>query len=349
MSNIIKELAVHGIHAYGSKELLKFEKNMEKYFSREYKLHHVNKDLLAPTLADGPLALSPEELADNHYDEGIPFFEAFLDNKTMSYTMAFFDDDPEKALVINKSLEQAQIDKFELISKRMQLKGNERLLNIGCGFAYFESYLLNHYPDLTVTSITHSRDQYDLVKRRTDDPKDILSSKRYQLHFGEITENTSMLLGKERYDVVCSVGLLEQINNVDMFFNIINELLVKGGIMFHHLIVSRDLIPQFLDPKKTLIGDYFPGGKVLPFNALKNHSFRGFLLDKSWFINGINYWRTLDQWHLNFWENIGDIYPDKMDKERVEYWNNYFVLCKAMFAPETGKAYGNGQYFFRKQ
>jgi cyclopropane-fatty-acyl-phospholipid synthase len=117
--------------------------------------------------------------------------------------------------------------------------------------------------------------------------------------------------------------------------------------MFHHLIVSRDLIPQFLDPNKTLIGEYFPGGKVLPFTALQK-DFGNFKLEDSWFINGMNYWKTLDKWHASFWKNLNSIYPDKIDSERVGYWNNYFVLCKAMFYPENGTAYGNGQFLYRK-
>ena len=82
--------------------------------------------------------------------------------------------------------------------------------------------------------------------------------------------------------------------------------------------------------------------------ALKK-DFNHFKLDKSWFINGINYWQTLEKWHANFWRNLHHIYPEKMNSERLRYWNNYFVLCKAMFRPENGLAYGNAQYLFYKQ
>jgi cyclopropane-fatty-acyl-phospholipid synthase len=165
--------------------------------------------------------------------------------------------------------------------------------------------------------------------------------------FGEINRESSQSFGKGQYDAVCSVGLLEQINNIEQFFEIINELLTDNGRMFHHLIMSRDLIPQFLDPDKTLIGKYFPGGKVLPFYALKRN-FGNLSLANSWFINGMNYWKTLDLWHANFWKNINTIYPDIIDLERARYWNNYFVLCKAMFFPENGAAYGNGQFLYKK-
>ena len=346
-TDIYTDLHNEGIFQYGSNELKTFETQLTKYFTREYKRHKDN-DNQTVSINQGPLALTPEELADKHYDEGITLFQNFLDQKTMSYSMAYYDEAPANVLTSNKSLSEAQTDKFELIAKRMKLKGDEKLLNFGCGFGYFESYLLNAYSDLHISSLTHSKDQYNFIINRRKDPTDPLSSDRFRVHYGEIDKNSSTLLGKTKYDVVSSVGLMEHINNVELFFGIIDELLVEDGRMFHHLIVSRDLIPQLLDADNTMIGNYFPGGKILPFTALQQ-GFKNFTLEDCWFINGMNYWKTLDEWHANFWKNLGQVYPDKMDSERVRYWNNYFVLCKAMFLPENGLAYGNGQYLFYKQ
>ncbi len=345
-TDLYNDLHENGVFRCGSVELEKFEKQLTRYFSREYD-RYKNNDSQSVVINKGPIALAPDDLANNHYDEGLSFFQNFLDSRTMSYTMAYFDDIADRALVSDKTLEQAQTDKFALIASRMKLKGDEKLLNFGCGFGYFESYLLETFPEMQISSLTHSKDQYAFINQRIKDSSDMLSSERFRVFFGEIDNACISLLGGEIYDVVCSVGLMEQINNIELFFEIINELLVDNGRMFHHLIVSRDLIPQLLDPDKTLIGEYFPGGKVLPFATL-NNNFKNFSLDEAWFINGINYWKTLEKWHENFWWNIDQIYLKKMDSKRVQYWNNYFVLCKAMFLPEKGQAYGNGQYLFHK-
>ncbi len=331
---------------YGTEELKAFEQRLARYFGREYRIHE-NNDISGVSIGKGPLALAPKELAENHYDEGIDFFRSFLDRKTMSYTMAFFDDDPFKAAASKKTLSQAQLDKFRLIARRMELRGDENILNLGCGFGHFESYLLETYRNLQVTATTHSKDQYDFVHRRTLSSHDILSSKRFKLVYTELDHRTEVLFGRHSFDLVCSMGLLEQVNNIALLFGIINDLLRDYGRMFHHLIVSRDLIPQLQDSGKTMIGDYFPGGRILPFKTLEQ-DFDNFKLENSWFINGMNYWRTLDHWHENFWQNLNQIYPGFLDKQRVRYWNNYFSICKAMFLPDNGTAYGNGQYLYRK-
>lgn len=342
----IQHLCEADIHAYGSDQLRRFEKQLTRYFAREYKRFTGNQE--AVDVASGPIALAAEKLADQHYDEGIDFFRTFLDHETMSYTMAYFDADPQAALASKKTLAEAQTDKFNLIASRLELTGKERLLNIGCGFGYFESYLLQRYPELQITSTTHSKDQYDFIQNRRKDNTDALATNRFRLFYGEINDHTLGKLGEGAYDIAISVGLMEQINNIAAFYALLSRLLTEGGRMFHHLIVSRDLIPQFLDPEKTLIGDYFPGGKVLPFYALKHTRFESFERQGAWFINGMNYWQTLDKWHENFWRNLASIYPDQMTAQRVDYWNRYFVLCKALFYPDNGHAYGNGQYLYRK-
>mgnify|MGYP002266973717 CR=1 FL=1 len=122
-TDIYDDLHREGIYQYGTDELKKFEKQLTRYFSREDDSYK-HSDNTSATINQGQLALAPEDLADSHYDEGLAFFQNFLDKETMSYTMAYFDENPDRALASNKSLGRAQIDKFALIAERMKLKGN---------------------------------------------------------------------------------------------------------------------------------------------------------------------------------------------------------------------------------
>ena len=96
-----------------------------------------------------------------------------------------------------------------------------------------------------------------------------------------------------------------------------------------------------------MMADYFPGGHIWPYAEMMRHD-RHLAPLASWFINGMNYWKTLDVWHRRYWMAIETLYPSVLTLEQVDYWNRYFCLCKAMFIPDQGRSYGNAHYLFGK-
>ncbi|GAH56326.1 unnamed protein product, partial [marine sediment metagenome] len=46
--------------------------------------------------------------------------------------------------------------------------------------------------------------------------------------------------------------------------------------------------------------------------------------------------------------SIDKLYPDYLTIEDIADWNQYFMLCKAMFKPNEGASYGNGHYLYEK-
>ena len=89
-----------------------------------------------------------------------------------------------------------------------------------------------------------------------------------QKNFSDISEKE---LKPESFDLITSIGLLEQVKNMDVLNKKIAELLRPKGKAFHHFIVSKMPIPQFLDSSKTLIGSYFPGGRIWPYEEFTQH------------------------------------------------------------------------------
>jgi cyclopropane-fatty-acyl-phospholipid synthase len=164
---------------------------------------------------------------------------------------------------------------------------------------------------------------------------------------GDFAEVSVSELGKERFDLVLGIGLFEHIHNLGAALERIAALLRPGGRLFLHLIVSKPVVPRFLDARSTLIGSYFPGGRIWPFSALEGRA-GALVTERSWFINGLNYWRTLDEWHRRFWCRMDALYGAVLSLDRVRYWNDYFSLCKACFRPADGDLFGNGHYLLRK-
>jgi cyclopropane-fatty-acyl-phospholipid synthase len=342
-------LAEAGIFGPGSAELALYESRLTRYFEREYKrleAERVSLDDLGISTDEGPIMEETEALMDSHYDEKPEFFASFLDKKYQAYSMAYYGDTPTAICNSTASLEQAQQAKFALIAERAGIEGHERIFNIGCGFGSLETYLLEHYPNLEITGITPSKVQVAYLRQRMQDPADPLGSGRFKLVHGKFNRQLVNMLKTASYDIVVSVGTMEHSLNMREIHELTRRLLVNGGVSFHHFITSIQAIPQFLDPTKTKIGLYFPGGRVWPHDEFARHT-EHFDLAGHWFVNGLNYWRTLDAWHRRFWDNIPELYGSVFDTDAIAHWNNYFSLCKAVFAPQDGNFYGNSHYLFK--
>jgi len=350
--NIIKQLAKNKIYSYGSSELLKFESHMTRYFEREYKRWRGNRALpeeFGISSFKGNIAQQETHHESiEHYNKTLNIYQAFLDKDYMAYTMAYYGaTDTKPNIDKSMSLDDAQINKFELIIERAQIKDGQSILELGCGFGGFAKYVLNKFPNITIAGINPSATQSTHLQEILIDDINQTGYGRFTLiqkFFDEITAND---IPDQKYDRVISIGVLEAVTNLDKLFQLISRVLKPGGKTFHHYIVSKDTIPQFLSAEDTLMAEYFPGGHIWPYEEPKRHDKHLKFVD-SWFVNGMNYWKTLDVWHERFWNTIEQTYPEYLTLEEVEDWNKYFILCKSMFRPNDGKSYGNGHYLYEK-
>lgn len=337
------------IPAWGSEEALRKEEHVARFLAREYQSlvdNPITVDEINFCPSAGELSEQTADLMDTHYDEKMEFFESFLDTHFRAYTMAYYGEMPESVKDLDITLEEAQGKKFQLICERIGIKGNERILNIGCGFGSFEQYLFENYSDIEVVGVTPSVVQVNFLKECMNDPEHLFHGQHFTVIHKDLESLDDRDIQPGSFDVVTSIGLICAIKNLEQLHDTVSRYLKPGGRAFHHLIVSRPVIPQFLNPSQSLIGAYFPGGRIWPFAELPRHAIKLELIN-SWFINGMNYWTTLDEWHRRFWSNIDEL-QNHLPVERIQFWNDYFILCKACFLPEDGAFFGNGHYLFRK-
>ena len=89
----------------------------------------------------------------HHYDVSNDFYALFLD-PLMLYTCAYYREPDGK-------LEQAQEDKVDLVCRKLRLKPDETLLDIGCGWGGLSIWAAQHY-GVIAHGVTLSRAQADL-------------------------------------------------------------------------------------------------------------------------------------------------------------------------------------------
>ncbi len=336
-----------GVCPWGTEEALKKERHVARFLEREYR--DLSRRGLSVADVDvpvdrGPMFEQTEELMEVHYDQELGLFRGFLDNVYLAYTMAFYDEEPGRVMDSSLSLEEAQERKFELITRRAGIEGNERILNLGCGFGALERYLMERYPDVELVSVTPSRTQVKYIQQCMEDPAHVFDKSRLRIIRASFEELDPADLGE--FDTVVSVGLIEAVRNLKAFNEKLYGFVRPGGAVFHHLIVSRMVVPQFMDSGDVLIAKYFPGGRVWPFDEIERHAGE-LVFERKWFVNGMNYWRTLDEWHRRFWNNLDEIRESDPGLD-VQHWNDYFILCKACFLPGDGNHFGNGHYLFHR-
>lgn len=351
MIDLDKQFFEHNIHRYGSDELLKFENQMERFFKREYDRWLDNDEPVESYgLSSYQGEIAKKETRDtsvDHYDEEYQAYLAFLDNSYMAYTMAYYGATGQSPEINEISLEQAQANKYKLLAERCDIRDGQSVLDLGCGFGGLSKYLLSVYPNIRVVGINPSKVQTDHIKNVLIKKDVTFDESRFELiteFFDDIESDT---LEDDQFDRVISIGLLEHVTNIDLLQKKISRVLKPGGKCLHHCIVSKDTIPNYLNSETSQMGHYYPGAHIWPFNEPKRHSAH-IAYTNSWFVNGLNYWKTLDEWHKRFWLAIEKLYPMYLSLEEVEDWNKYFSLCKTMFSPNDGNSYGNGQYLYIK-
>lgn len=348
MSSITDQLAEHDIYCYGSDELLRFESQMQKYFKREYDRWRGNKALPenygVSSFEGSMIDAETHDESVEHYNKEFNFYRSFLDVEYMAYTMAYYGATEENCEIDqNLTLEQAQNEKYKLLVDRAQIVDGQNILDLGCGFGGFSKYLLERFSSVTITGINPSVQQSEYIINTIQ-----IDKSRFRLVRKYIADTDDDDLPPDSYDRIVSIGALEHFSNFDLLFKQLEKILLPGGKCLHHLIVSADTIPQFISANSTLISDYFPGGHIWPYAELKRHDSH-LKLENSWFVNGKNYWKTLDEWHKRFWLSIDQLHPGTLSIKEVDHWNKYFSLCKTMFLPDNGMSYGNGQYLYVKR
>ena len=251
------------------------------------------------------------EVAERHYDAGNDVFEAMLDSR-MVYSCGYWQH--------ATTLEQAQVDKLELICRKLQLRAGERLLDIGCGWGGLAQYAAQHF-GVKVTGITVSREQLALARSRCAGLPVDLQLRDYRDLRGQ-------------FDKVVSVGMFEHVGpkNHTAFLETVRKLLAPEGLFLLHTI-GIDATAMATDP---WIDRYvFPNGK-LPSARELAQSLDGRMIIEDWHNFGPDYDRTLMSWWRNFdaaWPRLERRYGPRFHR----LWSYYLLCCAGFFRSRQGQ------------
>lgn len=256
------------------------------------------------------LKISKENI-EFHYDLGNDFYKLWLDD-TMTYSCGYFKSKDD-------SLNDAQRNKVEYILKKLNLKKNQTLLDIGCGWGELIITAAEKY-DVKATGITLSSQQYEKVKNKI---RERGLEDKVQVELIDYRE-----IKNEKFDRVVSVGMLEHVgkDSLHEYFSAVKNLLNDKGISLLHCITNTSEIGT-----NSWINKYiFPGGYIPSIQELVNYICEsGFNLVDLENLR-CHYGKTLECWAENF-ENSIDRIKKMKDETFIRMWRLYLNACAASF------------------
>ena len=237
-----------------------------------------------------------------HYSLGNDLFQKMLD-PLMLYTCGYWNN--------AASLQQAQINKLELICRKLELKPGMRVLDIGCGWGGFGKYAAQNH-GVSVVGVTVSKEQMALGQELCQGlPVEFLLSDFRQLN--------------ERFDRVVAIGMIEHIGykNYRTFMKVVHRCLDDDGLFLLHTIGEIRSV-TVTDPWTE---KYIFPGSMLPSTKQLGQATENLFVMEDWHNFGADYDKTLMAWYANFersWNSLKRNYDDRF----FRMWK-YFLLSTA--------------------
>jgi cyclopropane-fatty-acyl-phospholipid synthase len=155
----------------------------------------------------------------HHYDVSNRFYEMVL-GPSMTYSCAVWRS-PQV------TLEEAQAAKYELVCRKLDLREDMRLLDVGCGWGGMAMHAAQNH-GVTAVGVTLSRNQAEWAAKAVAEAG---LADRVQIRFQDYRD-----VRDGPYDAISSIGMFEHVGlrNLGRYFVGLRRLLRPGGRVLNH-------------------------------------------------------------------------------------------------------------------
>ena len=247
----------------------------------------------------------------HHYDLSDDLYNLFLDPKKQ-YSCGYFKS-------TNDTLEIAQNNKIEHIIKKLNIKPNQKILDIGCGWGSLAIDIAKSI-NCEVTGITLSQNQFNYCIKQAKE-----HNLENQVNFKLIDYRQL----DEKFDRIVSVGMFEHVGRkfYKKFFKKINKLLNDDGISLIHTIGS---VNPPRDPHPWITKYIFPGGYTPSLSEVVRPIEKAELIVSDIEVLKLHYSHTLRHWKENCLKNKDQIIK-MFDLKFFRMWEFYLASCESAF------------------
>ncbi|MCX4644971.1 class I SAM-dependent methyltransferase [Streptomyces sp. NPDC055059] len=193
---------------------------------------------------------SDRRAISHHYDVGNDFYELVL-GPSMVYSCAYWDSP-------DGTLEDAQRDKLELVSRKLGLAPGQRLLDVGCGWGSMAIHAAREY-GVSVVGVTLSQEQAAYARKRVAEEG---LTDRVEIRVQDYRD-----VRDGPFDAISSIGMAEHVGSERYleYAEALYTLLKPGGRLLNHQIGRRPQKDESTYEVDEFIDAYvFPDGELAP-------------------------------------------------------------------------------------
>ena len=257
------------------------------------------------------LAYKSKKNVAHHYDISEKLYDLFLD-KNRQYSCAYFKKETD-------SLEIAQNNKIDHIIKKLNLKPNQKVLDIGSGWGTLAIEIAKK-SQCEVLGITLSENQLEYSNKKVKE-LNLENQVSYKLmDYRELDE---------KFDKIVSVGMFEHVGRkfYNTYFKKVSNLLKKDGIALIHTIGSIDS-PR--DPHPWISKYIFPGGYTPSLSEIVPSIEKSGLIISDVEVLRMHYSHTLRNWKERFLGKKEEVLA-MFDEKFFRMWEFYLTGCEMAF------------------
>ncbi|MGE0767476.1 MAG: class I SAM-dependent methyltransferase [Hyphomicrobiaceae bacterium] len=249
-----------------------------------------------------------------HYDLGNAFYECWLD-EGLNYSSGIYASS-------DATLAHAQAAKIARIADLLELRGGERVLEIGCGWGALAEHLITAY-ECHVTGLTLSGEQQAHAIEWLS-----TFAGRAEVRLQDYRDVTGT------FDRIASIEMMEAVGESywpAYFKKIASSLAVDGTAVLQVITIDDARYDAYRRRPDFIQLSIFPGG-MLPTKSVIAEQARhaGLCLTRDEYF-GASYARTLADWRQRFNRSWPMLQALGFDERFRRLWNYYLLYCEAGF------------------
>lgn len=288
---------------------------------------------------NGPIAVATDDANEQHYEVPPAFFELVL-GPHRKYSSGYWPEGVDDLA----SAEEAMLD---LYGERADLADGQRILDLGCGWGSFSLWAAERYPGSRIVAVSNSSPQRVFIEAQ--------AAERGLSNIEVLTRDINELEPSGRFDRIVSIEMFEHVRNHRELFSRLSRWIEPHGAVFTHVFGHREHAYPFETEGRGawMARTFFTGGVMPSPTLLPEAAAEAFYLDRTWWVGGEHYARTVRAW-LDLQDEreteirtvLGPVYGPDVDLW-IQRWRMFFMACEEMFAFDSGKQWGVIHQVFR--